>query len=64
MLGIDLDDFESVQEWRGDLQWVRSGRRISRTITGKSISSIVGVISIGIIIGLYDWIKDLIAHLK
>lgn len=57
LLGVDLDDFESVQEFRGDLQWVKSGRRLSKTITGKSISSVVGVVSIGILIGLYDYLK-------
>ena len=64
LLGVDLDDFESVQDFRGDLQWVKSGRRISRSITGKSISSVVGVASIGILIGLYDWLKALVLHLK
>lgn len=63
VLGVDLDDFESVQEFRGDLQWVKSGRRISRNITGKSISSIVGVVSIGVIIGLYDWVRSVLVHL-
>lgn len=57
LLGVDLDDFESIQEFRGDLQWVKSGRRLSRTITGKSLSSIVGVVTIGVLIGIYDYLR-------
>lgn len=57
LLGVDLDDFESVQDFRGDLQWVKSGRRLSRTIKGKSLSSMVGAASIGALWLSLDWLK-------
>lgn len=60
LLGVDLDDFESVQEFRGDLQWVKSGRRLSKTVTGKSVSSVVGVITIGVLVGLYDYVRKIL----
>ena len=62
LLGVDLDDFESVQEFRGDLQWVKSGRRVSKAITGRSLSSVVGVASIGVVVGFYDWFKTILSH--
>lgn len=62
LLGVDLDNFESVQEFRGDLQWLKSGRRVSKAIGNKAGTSIVGAISIGILIGVFDWIKKIFFH--
>lgn len=59
LLGVDLDEFESVQDLRGDLQWVKSGRRLSRAVGSKAGSSIVGAVSIGILVGLADLVKML-----
>jgi len=59
LLGVDLDDFEAVQDFRGDLQWIKSGRRLSRGIGTKAGTSMVGVISVGVIVGLWDLAKKL-----
>ena len=57
LLGVDLDDFESVQDFRGDLQWIKSGRRISRAAGSRAGSSILGTMAIGAAVGIYDVIK-------
>lgn len=59
LLGVDLDDFESIQEFRGDLQWVRSGRRVSKALGSKASSSIIGVTAIGLAVAVFDWIRRL-----
>lgn len=62
LLGVDLNDFESVQEFRGDLQWIKSGRRVSRAVGSKAGSSIVGVVSIGVLVVIGDWLRQLFIH--
>jgi hypothetical protein len=62
LLGVDLDDFESVQEFRGDLQWVKSGRRVSKTFGSKAFSSIVGVGAVGFAIAAYNWARGFFVH--
>lgn len=62
LLGVDIDDFESVQDFRGDLQWVKSGRRLSRSIGTKTGSSILGVFALGIGVALFDMIKRALFH--
>lgn len=57
LLGVDIDDFESVQAFRGDLQWVKSGRRLSKSIGTKTGSSILGVFAIGVGVALFDMVK-------
>lgn len=57
LLGVDVDEFESVQDFRGDLQWVKSGRRVSKAIGSKAGSSVVGIASIGIAVAIFDFVK-------
>lgn len=62
LLGVDLDDFESVAEFRGDLQWVKSGRRMSKAAGSKAGSSIIGVTAIGIAVAIFDWSRRFFVH--
>lgn len=60
LLGVDLDDFESVQDFRGDLQWVKSGRRVSKALGSKASSSIIGVGAIGVAVAVFNWVRGLL----
>ena len=63
LLGVDLDEFESVQDLRGNLQWAASGRRVSRALGSKAGSSVIGVVTIGLLVALGDWVRTAITHL-
>lgn len=59
LLGVDLDEFESVQDLRGDLQWVKSGRRMSRVVGTKAGSSVVGLITISVLVAVGDALRKM-----
>lgn len=57
LLGVNIDDFESVQDFRGDLQWVKSGRRMSKAMGSRAGSSVVGVVTIAALVAIGDFLR-------
>lgn len=57
LLGVDMDEFESVQDFRGDLQWIKSGRRVSKALGTKAGTSILGVFALSLGVYLFDLAK-------
>ena len=60
MLGVNLANFDDMQKFRDDLTWVRRYRSLSDGAGRRAAMTIISVVSAGVAISLWEWIKSLI----
>jgi hypothetical protein len=48
VLGIDVNDFDHVKEFRDDHTWVRRYRRVSESVGSKILITITTVVTTGV----------------
>lgn len=60
MLGVNLADFESMQNFREDLDWARRARRVSEATGHRAWTTIVSIAAGAIAIGLWEYIRILL----
>lgn len=62
LLGVNVADFNSMQELRDDLAFVRRTRTSAVRIGARFVLSIVSLASGAIAIGAWEYIKSIFAH--
>lgn len=62
LFGIDLNEFESVQNFRGDIQFMKSSRRVSLAVGSKAGSTIIGAVSLGVLVWVANWVRTITGH--
>jgi hypothetical protein len=60
MFGVNLANFESIQEFRDTIEWARTGRNISRLTGNRLWTGFVAIIGGGVILGFWEGLKLLI----
>lgn len=62
LFGVNVANFESMQEFKEDVEFVRRYRKISQLTGRKAWTTVVSLASAGVAIALWEWIKTLIKH--
>lgn len=63
LLGIDLDKFESVQEFRQDIQFARSLRHGKAMVVGRAALTFVTIATGAALISFWDYVKMIVTSL-
>lgn len=60
LLGVDLDDFNSVQAFRRDVEWTRKWRKFSERAIGGAAMTAIAVATAAIVPSLWAWFRNLL----
>jgi hypothetical protein len=61
MFGVNTGNFDSMQAFRSDLEWLRRGRRLSELTGNRIWTTIVALGAGGIAIALWEAFENLVA---
>jgi len=62
LLGVNIADFKAMQEFRDTLEWAAKGKKLSAVTAARMWTTIVGIASASIAIGLWEWFRTAILH--
>lgn len=60
LMGVDVHDFNSMERFRDDLDWVRRYRRLSESVGSKVIITFTTVLTGGFLTAFWLFLQDVI----
>lgn len=60
LLGVNLSNFESVEQFRQDVEWLRRVRKVSEAGKSRAWMTVISIASAGLAVAAWESVKALI----